>query len=68
MDHTDAIKGRVHELIRSEPGGITRDEIADRLGVREGDVQPALRALLDDHVIFEMSVGTIGGDRFATID
>lgn len=67
MDHIDAIRGRVHELIRSEPG-IARDEIAERLGVREGDVQPALRALLDDHVIFEMSVGTVGGDRFATID
>lgn len=61
-------KGRLLELIRSEDNGMTRDEMAERLSVPESEIQPGIRALLDDHAIFEMSAGTIGGDRFVAID
>jgi len=58
----------VYEAIRAAKGGISRDELATELDLSEGEVQPHLAALLADHQIFELSVGTIGGDRFAAID
>lgn len=58
----------IYATIREAKGGISRDELADELDLSQSEVEPHLRALLADHQIFELSVGTIGGDRFAAVD
>lgn len=58
----------VYEAIKAAKGGVSRDELAAELRLSEAEVQPAISELLHEHRIFELSVGTIGGDRFAAVD
>jgi predicted transcriptional regulator len=64
----DILAKVVHETIKAHPGGIIRDELAEELSFQESTVETALRALKADQLIFELSVGTVGGDRFASVD
>jgi hypothetical protein len=74
MDRETRVRNRVYAFIKANTNP-SRDEITATLAadpnataVTEVEIHQALRSLLADRLIFETSVGTVGGDRFASID